>query len=59
MLPGTRRKMGIALMLFFAAGILIRLAFATIAEDVSVWLIGAGVLLMLASMFVFGRYFKE
>lgn len=59
MLPETRKKMVIALILFFAAGIMIRLAFATIAEDVSVWLMGAGVLLMLASMFVFGRYFKE
>ena len=60
MLRRTRRKMGIALILFVVAAVMmIQLALATITENVSVWLIGAGVLVMLAAMFVFGKYFRE
>lgn len=59
MLPKTRKKMGIALIFFIAAAMLIRLAFATISKEVSVWLIGLGILSMLAALYVFGRYFRE
>lgn len=51
--------MAVALILFVASVMMIRLAFATIAEAYSELIIAFGVLLMLAALFVFGRYFRE
>lgn len=51
--------MGIALILFIAGLMLMRLAFASIASDISVVLIVIGTFLLLAAMFVFVKYFKE
>lgn len=59
MLRRNRRKMGIALILFIAGLMLMRLAFASIASDISVVLIVIGTFLLLGSMFVFAKYFKE
>jgi len=59
MLRRNRRKMGIALILFIAGLMLMRLAFASIASDISVVLIVIGTFLLLAAMFVFVKYFKE
>ena len=59
MLRRNRRKMGIALILFIAGLMLMRLAFASIASDIGVVLIVIGTFLLLAAMFVFAKYFKE
>lgn len=59
MLRRNRRKMGIALILFIAGLMFMRLAFASIASDISVVLLVIGTFLLLAAMFVFAKYFKE
>lgn len=59
MLRRNRRKMGIALILFIAGLMLMRLAFASIASDISIVLIVIGTFLLLGAMFVFAKYFKE
>jgi len=51
--------MSIALILFILGLMLMRLAFASIAGDISIVLIVIGTFLLLAAMFVFAKYFKE
>jgi len=59
MLRRNRQKMSIALILFILGLMLMRLAFASIAGDISIVLIVIGTFLLLAAMFVFAKYFKE
>jgi hypothetical protein len=59
MLDRNKRKMGIALLLFAAAAMLFRLAYATVSSSISIWLMAGAVLLLLASLTVFGLYFRE
>ena len=51
--------MGISLLLLALAAILFRLAYAMAANRVSLWLMGAAVMFLLAALMVFARYFRE
>jgi hypothetical protein len=59
MLNRNKRKMGISLLLLALAAILFRLAYAMAANRVSLWLMGAAVMFLLAALMVFARYFRE
>jgi len=59
MLNKTKRKMGIALLLFAAAAMLFKLAYATVSSTISVWLMAGAIFFLLASLTVFGLYFRE
>ncbi|WP_157278651.1 hypothetical protein [Olivibacter sitiensis] len=55
----NRKKMWIVFACFVAASMLLRMAFATVYNNVSVWLICVGVLFAIAAIVSFALYFKE
>lgn len=59
MLIRNRRKIGISLLLFAAAAMLFRLTYARVQSQISIWLMGVAILLVLAALTLFALYFEE
>lgn len=51
--------MWIVFALFVAASMLTRIAFATVYDNISVWLISVGIMFAIAAIVTFAIYFKE